>query len=254
VRDAIEGTVLPVLAIELQPGESVISEAGEFSWMTDSVQISTGTGGGKGGGLGTGLLGAAKRLAGGTSFLFNTFTAEGSPGVISFAAKLPGSILPVDIGPGVEYRSHRHGFMAGTPGIEVGVALQQSFRGGVFGGEGYVLQSLAGNGRAWIELAGESITYDLGPGQVMRVHPGHVGLFQASVTFAVQRVPGIANRYLGSDGHHFVQLTGPGRVWLQSMPLSILAGALAPYLPSSDGHPAAAGAAGGIAVNLFGNR
>jgi uncharacterized protein (TIGR00266 family) len=247
MQHQIKGTVLPVLEIQLDPGESVLSEDGEFSWMTDSVQMTTGTGGGAGG---KGLLGAVKRVAGGSSFLFNTYTAEGAPGMVAFAAKMPGTVFPIDLNQ--EYFAHRHGFLAGTPGVEVSVSLQQTFRGGIFGGEGFLLQKIGGSGQAWIELSGEVMPYDLAPGQTMRVHPGHVGLFQASVTFQVIRVPGIANRYLGADGHHWVVLTGPGRAWLQSMPIPILAGAMAPYL-GGDARPVAAGAAGGAVASALGD-
>ena len=247
MRHQVKGSVLPVLEIELDPGESVVSEAGEFSWMTETVQMSTGMGGGAGG---KGLLGAVKRVAGGSSFLFNTYTAEGARGMVAFAAKLPGSVFPIELNQ--EYLAHRHGFLAGTPGVQISVALQQSFRGGIFGGEGFLLQRISGAGTAWIELSGEVMTYDLQAGQTLRVHPGHVGLFQASVSFQVVRVPGMANRYLGADGHHFVVLTGPGRVWLQSMPIPILAGALSPYL-GDDSHPVAAGAAGGVVASAIGN-
>ena len=247
MQHQIKGTVLPVLEIELDPGESVLSEAGEFSWMTDGVEMKTGTGGGAGG---KGLLGAVKRAAGGGTFLFNTYTAQGSRGMVAFAAKLPGTIFPIELNQ--EYLAHRHGFLAGMPGVEISVALQQSFRGGIFGGEGFLLQRIGGSGQAWIELTGEVMTYDLTAGQIMRVHPGHVGLFQSSVSFQVIRVPGLANRYLGADGHHWVVLTGPGRVWLQSMPISILAGALSPYM-GGDARPAAAGAAGGAVASAIGN-
>ena len=228
MQDTIQGTVLPVLEVLLDPGESVVSEAGEFSWMTDTVQMTTDSAGAGVGGKG--LMGALKRVAGGSSFLFNTYTAQGGPGMVAFAAKLPGKIIPIDVAPGNEYLCHRHGFLAGLPGVQIDVALQQTFTGGIFGGEGFLLQHLSGSARAWIELSGEVLAYDLVAGQTMRAHPGHVGLFQASVSFQVQRVPGLANRYLGQDGHHFVLLTGPGRVYLQSMPIPILAGAIRPYL------------------------
>lgn len=246
MQHQIKGSVLQVLEIELDPGESVLSEAGEFSWMTDSIQMTTGMGGGAGG---KGLLGAVKRVAGGGTLLFNTYTAEGAAGMVAFAAKLPGTIFPIELSQ--EYLAHRHGFLAGTPGVQISVALQQTFRGGIFGGEGFLLQRIGGSGQAWIELSGEVMAYDLEPGQVMRVHPGHVGLFQSTVTFEVIRVPGMANRYLGADGHHWVVLTGPGRVWLQSMPMPILAGAMSPYL--GDARPAAAGAAGGAVASALGN-
>jgi len=247
MQDTVQGTVMQVLEIMLDPGESVMSEAGEFSWMTDSIELSTTSGGGMGG---KGLMGAVKRAAGGGTFLFNTYTAQGGPGMVAFAAKLPGKILPIDLAPGNEFMAHRHGFLAGVPGVEISVALQQSFKGGIFGGEGFLLQHIKGAGRAWIELSGEVLAYDLGQGQTMRAHPGHIGLFQASVGFQTMRVPGLANRYLGSDGHHFVLLTGPGRVYLQSMPLPILAGALGEYL--GDGHPVEAGAVGGVVGGALG--
>ncbi len=246
MRHEIKGSVLQVLEIGLDPGESVLAEDGEFSWMTDSIQMTTGMGGGSGG---KGLLGAVKRMAGGSTFLFNTFSAEGAPGTVAFAAKMPGAIFPIDLSQ--EYFAHRHGFLAGTLGVEISVALQQTFRGGIFGGEGFLLQKIGGSGQAWIELSGEVMTYDLQAGQTMRVHPGHVGLFQSSVSFQVIRVPGLANRYLGADGHHWVVLSGPGRVWLQSMPIPILAGAMQPYL--GDARPAAAGAAGGAVASALGN-
>lgn len=227
MRDQIHGTTMPVLSVHLDPGESVVAEAGEFSWMTDTIQMSTGMGGGAGG---RGLIGALKRMAGGSSPLMSTYTAQGAAGTISFASKVPGSILPVDVAAGSEYMVHRRGFLAGSPGIQISAGFQQSFRAGIFAGEGFVLQRIGGQGRAWAELAGEVIPYELTPGQSLRVHPGHVGMLQASVSFQVVRVPGVANRYFGGDAHHFALLSGPGTVWLQSMPLPQLAASLAPFM------------------------
>jgi uncharacterized protein (TIGR00266 family) len=250
MEETIHGTVMQVLELSLQPGESVVSEAGEFSWMTDAMTFSTGAGGGMGG---KGLMGAVKRAVGGSTFLLTTYTAQGGVGSISFAAKMPGHIVPVEVAPGNEFMVHRHGFMAAVPGVELGLGFQQSFRGGIFGGMGFLLQKLSGTGRAWVDLSGEVLAFDLQAGQSMRVHPGHVGLFQASVQFSVQRVPGLVNRYMGQDGHHFAVMTGPGRIWLQSMPVAILAGAIEPFLPDRDGRgdDVAAGAAGGLLGNLL---
>jgi len=249
MEETIHGTVMPVLELSLQPGESVVAEVGEFSWMTDAIQFTTGAGGGMGG---KGIMGAVKRAVSGSSILLSTYTAEGGVGSISFASKLPGHIVPIDVSPGNEFMVHRHGFMCATPGIELGVGFQQSFRGGIFGGMGLILQKIGGTGRAWVDLSGEVLAFDLQPGQSMRVHPGHVGLFQASVQFTVQRVPGLVNRYMGDDGHHFAVMTGPGRIWLQSMPVAILAGAIEPFLPDKGrGDDVAAGAAGGLLGNLL---
>jgi uncharacterized protein (AIM24 family) len=132
------------------------------------------------------------------------------------------------------------------------MGLQQTFRGGMYGKEGFVLQRLEGTGRAWIELSGEITTYELAAGQTLLVHPGHVGLFEERVTFTVQRLRGLTNMAFGGDGMHLVLLTGPGNVWLQSLTIPGLAGALAPYLPDDDHHDVASSAAGGILGGVIG--
>ena len=189
MHEQVHGTTMPVLSIHLEPGESVVAEAGEFSWMTDAIQMSTRIPGGAAGGP---LMGAPGR-APGSPLLTSAYTAQGGPGTISFAAKVPGSILPVDVGPGTEYLVHRHGFLAGTPGVEISVGFQQSFRAGIFADGGFVLHRIGGQGRAWAEMSGQVIPHELAPGESLRVHPGHVGMFQVPVAFQVVRVPGIAN-------------------------------------------------------------
>lgn len=250
MEETIHGTTMPVLELSLQAGESIVSEAGEFSWMSDSIQMETNTGGGMGGKR---IMGAVKRAVAGASVMMTTYTAQGGAGSVAFASKVPGHILPIDVAPGNEFMVHRHGFMAATQGIELTMGFQQSFRGGIFGGEGFVLQKIGGTGRAFVDLSGEVIVYDLQPGQTMRVHPGHAGLFQASVKFSVQKVPGLANRYMGADGHHFAVLTGPGRIWLQSMPIAVLAGVIGHYLPDEGGHPVETGAAAAGTAKVLGD-
>jgi len=245
----IKGTTMPILEVSLGPGEAVVSTHGELAWMTPNIQMSqtTNMGGGGGGGFMQGL----KRVIGGGGIFLTRYQG---PGAITFAAKVPGHIMPVDINPGEAYYVHRHGWLCGTPDISPSVGLQQSFRGGMWGGDGFVLQKLEGQGRAWIELSGELTTYDLPPGQTLMVHPGHVGMFQGSVQFMVTRMPGIANTFFGGDGFHLVALTGPGRVWLQSMPLPVLAHALSPYLQQDTGNAAQSvggGAVGGIIGDML---
>ncbi|MDH6142886.1 MULTISPECIES: AIM24 family protein [Kitasatospora] len=246
----IKGSTMPVLEIQLGPGEEVISAHGELSWMTANVQMSQTTN--TGGPGGRGLLGTLKRAVGGGGLFLTRYQAQGSAGLVAFAAKVPGHIVPVDVAPGRGVLVHRHGWICGTPGITPTIALQQSFRGGLWGGEGFVLQRLEGQGRAWIELSGELSQYTLGPGQTMLVHPGHVGMFEQQVQFTITRVPGIANKIFGGDGYHLVALTGPGQIWLQSMPLPNLAHALEPYL-AREGAVAAGegGAIGGIVGGLL---
>jgi uncharacterized protein (AIM24 family) len=233
MKEQIHGKTMPVLSLHLEPGESVVAEVGEFSWMTDAIQMSTGIAGDLAGGPLLDTLGRAY----GSPLLTSTYTAQGGPGTISFAAKMPGSILPVDVGPGTEYLVHRHGFLAGTPGVEVSVGFHQSFRAGIFAGEAFVLHRIAGQGRAWAELSGQVIPHELAAGESLRVHPGHVGLVEMSVAFQVVRVPGVTNRYFGGDAHYFAELSGPGTVWLQSMPLPQLAASLVPYLPAAQDRP-----------------
>jgi uncharacterized protein (TIGR00266 family) len=241
----IKGTTMPILEVSLAQGEQLVSTHGELAWMTTSIQMSQTTNTGGGGGFMRGL----KRVVGGGGLFLTRYTG---PGSITFAAKMPGHIMPVDIAQGHAYFIHRHGWLCGTSGITPSVGLQQSFRGGLWGGDGFVLQKLEGQGRAWIELSGELTTYDLAPGQTLLVHPGHVGMFQGTVQFQITRMPGIANALFGGDGFHLVALTGPGQIWLQSMPLSQLAGSLAPYLPhEGNARAAEAGAVGGIIGDML---
>ena len=213
MQSRIVGTTMPVLEFLLDPNESVISEAGELSWMSQSIQMNTHTQMAGGGGF----LGAIKRVAGGGTLFMTEYTAWGAPGEIAFATHIPGHIVAVPVGNGNEYLIHRHGFLCATGGIQLGVGFQQSLGAGIFGGEGFLLQRVSGHGTAWLELS-------------LRVHPGHVGAFTTSVNFGITRVPGIKNLIFGGDGIFLAALTGPGRVWLQSLPLSRLAHALQPYL------------------------
>jgi len=203
----IKGTTMPILQVSLEQGEEVVSTHGQLAWMTPSIQMSQTTGTGGGGG---GLMQGLKRMVGGGGLFLTRYRG---PGAITFAAKVPGHIVPVDIDGGQVYYVHRHGWLCGTAGISPSVGLQQSFRGGLWGGDGFVLQKLEGQGRAWIELSGELTSYELPPGQTLMVHPGHVGMFQGTVQFQITTVPGISNMIFGGDGFHLVALTGPGRVW-----------------------------------------
>ncbi len=222
----ILGSTLPVLELQMAPGDSIVAVSGELSWMSQSIDMHTTTQTGGGGGL----MGVFKRVAGGGSLFMTEYTAQGSPGILAFATRVPGHILPVDVTPGKMYMVHRHGFLCATPGVDLSVGFQQSLGAGIFGGDGFLLQKLAGTCQAFIELDGEVVPYDLKPGETLRVHPGHVGMFESTVSFEITRIRGIKNMLFGGDGIFLAALTGPGRVWLQSLPLSNLAHALAPYL------------------------
>ena len=222
----IVGSTMPVLEIQLAQGDAIVAESGQLSWISSTIEMKTAASGG-----GHGLLGALGRAASGGTLFLTEYTAHGGPGIVAFAARVPGHIVAQQVGRGQELMVHRHGYLASEPGVSASIAFQKSLGGGIFGGEGFILQKLAGQGTAWVELSGEVVTYDLGPGETLRVHPGHVGMFQESVSFDIVTIKGIRNRLFGGDGMFLVQLKGPGRVWLQSMPLPTLAHALEPYLP-----------------------
>jgi uncharacterized protein (TIGR00266 family) len=243
------GTTMPVLEIMLQPGESIVAEPGELSWISGGVQLRTST---MGAGA-KGLAGVLKRAFAGGGLFMTEYTSPGGPGMVAFATKLPGQILPVDIAPDAAYLVHRHGFVCATPGIEISVGFQRSLGAGIFGGDGFFLQKLSGQAQAFIELSGEVVIYDLQAGQSVLVHPGHVGMFQHTVNFDITMVPGIANVLFGNQGLFLARLSGPGRVWLQSLTLPNLAHALQPYLGRETNQQAvvSGGVGGAVAGSLL---
>lgn len=230
MRHEISGTTLPVLTLMLAAGETVLAETDRLSWMTSNVAMrtTTATGGS------TGFFGAIGRALGGGGLFMTEFTAEGGEALVAFAATIPGSIFEMQVAPGRGYLIHRHGFLAGAPSLSVGVGVQQTLGAGVFGGDGFILQHVTGEGPAFIELGGEIVSYTLQPGQDLLVHPGHVGMFEDSVSFEITTVRGVKNMLFGGDGLFLARLAGPGTVWLQSLTPSKLAHALQPYLPAGE--------------------
>ena len=216
-----------------------------MSWLTPSVAMTTQTAGAGGSGLG----GVFKRVVSGGSIFMTAYTAQGGEGVVAFAAKMPGHIKPITVSADREYVVSRHGFMAATPDVTLNLAVQQKLGVGIFSGNGFVLQRIAGEGTAWIELSGELVEYDLAPGEVMMAHPGHVGLFEATIDFEIERVQGIKNMLFGADTIFLAKLTGPGKIYLQTLTLPGLAHAIAPYLPQSEGSGPTGINIGGFKIN-----
>jgi uncharacterized protein (TIGR00266 family) len=249
MQTRIQGTTMPVLEVQLDPNESVFSESGELSWMSASIQMTTHTQMGGGGGL----FGALKRVAGGGSLFMTEYRALQYPGEVAFAAKMPGHIVPVELGQGAEYMVHRHGFLCATPQVSIGVGFQQSLGAGVFGGSGFMLQRVSGVGTAWLELSGELIVKNLAPGETLRVHPGHVGASQTSVGFQITMVPGIKNLVFGGDGIFLASLTGPGTVWLQTLPIARLAHQIGEYLPHTESRQVGSAAGGALLGGIVGS-
>jgi len=222
MKENIVGSIMPVLELTLDPGETAASLSGEMGWMSSSIQMTTTAPGG--------FFGSLKRLAAGASIFMTRYTAQGAPGLISFVPKIPGRIVGVDITAASSYMVNRHGFLAATPDVTVSVGFQRSIGAGLLGGDGFILQKIAGSGRAWFSVGGEAVQRTLASGENLRVHPGHVGAFSQSVTFELTTVKGLGNMLFGGD-LFLASLTGPGDVWLQGFAIPPLAEALLPYLP-----------------------
>ncbi len=245
----IKGSTMPVLEISLDLNDRIVAAPGEFSWMSAGVQMRTTT---QTAGAG-GLFGALGRALSGGGLFMTEYSAPAGMGMVAFAAKLPGAIVQVDVPPGHAYLIHRHGFLCGTEGVQLSTGFQRSLGAGVFGGDGFLLQRLAGPCTAWVELGGEIVCYDLAPGESIQVHPGHIGMFQDSVNFDITLMRGIKNALFGGDGLFVARLTGPGRVWLQTLTVPNLAHALAPFL-GGENNTSQAGVAGAVLGSIFGNK
>jgi len=226
MKSRITGTTLPVLEIGLEYGEKIVSEPGQFSWMSPNVQLRTSARTAGASGF-WGVLGRA--LSGGGLFM-NEYETSAGQGMVAFAAKVPGSIMEVQVSSGQTYLIHRHGFLCATQGVELGIGFQRSLGAGIFGGDGFILQQLSGQATAWVELGGEIVSYDLKPGETLNVHPGHIGMFEGTVNFEIFLIPGLKNLLFGGDGIFMARLTGPGKIWLQTLTMPNLAHALLPYI------------------------
>ena len=247
MKHTITGTTMPVLQIQLEPGERIVAEPGEFSWMTDNIQLhtTTQTAGARG------LFSVLGRALSGGGLFMTEYSPQGAAGMIAFAAKVPGSIHEVEVGAGHSYMIDKHGFLCATDGVQLSIGFQQGLGAGLFGGNGFILQRLAGPCTAFVELGGECVVYDLPPGQTIMVHPGHIGMFQDTVNFDITFMRGIRNVFFGGDGLFIGRLTGPGKVWLQSMTVPGLAHAIAPYIGVDESQSAATGGVAGAVASTF---
>ncbi|MBQ1704829.1 MAG: TIGR00266 family protein [Clostridia bacterium] len=220
----IQGEPMPVVICQLQDGESMISESGAMSWMSPNMRMET-VGGGAGKVFG--------RMFSGESLFQNRYTASGS-GMIAFASSFPGSIRAVNVTPDHPVVVQKSGFLASETGVELSVFFQKKLGSGLFGGEGFIMQKLSGNGVAFIELDGSTVEYDLQPGQQIVVDTGYVAMMDATCKMEVQTVKGVKNVLFGGEGLFNTVITGPGRVVLQTMPLNSFVGLIASRLPSKN--------------------
>ena len=219
----IKGGDFPVVICTLENGETMITEKGSMAWMSPNMQMQT-----QGGGLGR----MFSKAFSGESMFQNHYTAKGGPGLIAFASSFPGQIKPIQIAPGQEMIVQKSSFLASEAGVNLSIHFQKRLGAGFFGGEGFIMQRLSGNGIAFVEIDGQLMEYVLKPGQKLIVDTGYVAGFESTVDMDIQTVSGAKNVLFGGEGLFNTVLTGPGRVWLQTMPIYNVAGAIRPYIPT----------------------
>ncbi len=218
----IVGEPMPVVICELSGGESMITEKGSMVWMSPNMQMSTNAGGGIGKAFG--------RMFSGESMFQNVYTAQGGDGMIAFAASFPGSIRAVEVSDDRPVVVQKSGFLASEEGINLSIFFQKKAGAGFFGGEGFIMQKLSGRGTAFVEIDGYAVEYELAPGQSIIVDTGNLAMCDATCTIDVQQVKGVKNILFGGEGLFNTVVTGPGKVVLQTMPVTGFAGAIAPYI------------------------
>ena len=224
MRYQIVGETLPVVICELEGGEKMINEGGSMSWMSPNMLMETTTNGGIGKAFG--------RMFAGEKMFQNVYTAQGGNGLIAFASSFPGSIKAFQIAPGQEMVFQKSAFLAGEASVNLSVFFNKKLGAGLFGGEGFIMQRVSGQGIVFAEFDGHVVEYDLQPGQQIVVDTGHLAAMTPSCNMEIRSVPGEKNMLFGGEGVFNTVITGPGRVWLQTMPISNVAGVLRPYMPS----------------------
>ncbi len=225
MRYELKGGNFPVVICYLENGEQMITEKGSMVWMSPNMLMET-----HGGGLGKML---SKSLSGESMFQ-NTYTSQG-PGMITFGSSFPGCIRPVTITPGNDMIFQKGSFLAAQPSVQLSMHFNKRGSVGFFGGEGFIMQRLSGNGLAFIEVDGELVEYELAPGQQLVVDTGNIVGFTPSVQISIQTVKGIKNKFFGGEGFFNTLLTGPGKVWLQTMTIAGVASAIRPFIPAGNG-------------------
>lgn len=224
---SIVGTTLQTLDIFLNTGESVYTESGGMAWMKGDVEMTTNTRGG--------LLKGLMRTFAGESLFLTTYTCKSGQSMVTFTPEAPGSIIPVYLEANESRICQKDAFMVAENSVNLEVHFRRQLGSGLFGGEGFILQKLTGPGMAWVEISGEVREYTLKAGETMKVDPGHIAMYEPSVNYDVITVKGIKNIFFSGEGLFLATLTGPGRIWLQSLPIANLAAKLRQYMPVKGG-------------------
>ncbi|HHV19711.1 MAG TPA: TIGR00266 family protein [Thermoanaerobacterales bacterium] len=222
----LRGDTLPVVILTLEEGESVFTESGGMSWMSDGFDMKTNMEGGLFGGI-------ARKLAGESLFM-TTYTLNKTSGMIAFSSSFPGKIVPIHLDAGESLICQKNAFLCAERSVKLEIHLKKKLGAGLFGGEGFILQKVTGPGWVFLEIDGEAVEYQLNPGEKMKVDTGHVAMFEPSVNFDIEMVKGFTNIVFGGEGLFLTTLKGPGKVWLQSMPIGNLASRIIPFIPSSN--------------------
>ena len=221
----IKGTPLPVVIMSLNDGEKIKCQKGGMSWMSPNLQMSTNAGGSIGKAFG--------RMFSGESMFQNIYTCQGGQGLFAVASTFPGEIIPYPVSSSSTIIAQKSAFLASEEGVEMSVHFQKKAGAGFFGGEGFILQKFTGNGMVFLEIDGSVIEYNLAPGQQMIVDTGNFAAMESTVSVDIQTVKGIGNALFGGEGFFNTVLTGPGKIWLQTMPRNVMADALKPFMPTS---------------------
>ncbi len=227
MRYEIKGGSFPIVTCYLENGEQMITEKGAMVWQTPNVMMDT-----KGGGLGK----MFSKAFSGESMFQNIFTATGGQGMVTFGSCFPGRIIPIDIAPGREMILQKSAFLAAEVGVQLSIHFNKKLGAGFFGGEGFIMQRLSGQGTAFVEIDGDLVEYVLAPGEQLLVDTGNVAGFDSTVSMDIRQVAGLKNKFFGGEGFFNTLLTGPGKVWLQTMPISNVARSMVPYMPVSSGN------------------
>jgi uncharacterized protein (TIGR00266 family) len=223
----ILGTVQQVVAVDLDPGQCVFSDAGAMSWMTSNASMNTHSGGGLGNML--------KRAVSGASAFIVDYQSTGGSAQVAFSTDFPGKIIAIDLDPGQTVMMQRHAFLCAEKSVTLDIAFTRKLGTGLFGGEGFVLQRLTGPGVVFAELDGDGVEYNLQTNQMIRIENGHVAMFESTVTFDIEMIKGMTNILAGGEGLFLATLKGPGRIWLHSMTASKMAQRIGEYLPGKSG-------------------
>lgn len=222
---SIKGETLPVLVINLSAGETVKATPGAMGWINEAIEFTSEMDGGLFKGIG--------RMFAGEKLFFSHFISRANNGLISFPSSLPGKIIPLELEPGQSIIAQKGSYLCSTESINLSVTFSKRFGAGLLGGEGFILQKIAGPGLAFFEVDGECIEYSLAPGETLKIDTGHIAMFESTVTYDIEMVKGVKNILFGGEGMFLARLRGPGEVWLQSMPISKLASKIIPFVPSS---------------------